>query len=72
MIKIKDFIHDFPIAGYADKLPWSLVKILPQIISEMITRLDDNFSVHEGNAIHKSAIIEQGVVLKSTNHYSCK
>lgn len=65
MIKIKDFIHDFPIEGYADKLPWSLIKILPQIISDMIAKQDDNFSVHDGIAIHKSAIIEQGVVLKA-------
>lgn len=65
MIKIKDFIQDFPIEAYADKMPWDIVKVLSQIITDIISRLDNDFTVSEGIAIHKSAIIEQGVVLKA-------
>lgn len=51
--------------AYADKMPWDIVKILPQIITDIILQLDDNFLVNDGIAIHKSAIIEHGAVLKA-------
>ncbi len=65
MLKIQDFIQDFPMEAYADKMPWDIVKILPQIITDIISQLDDHFLVNDGIAIHKSAIIEHGAVLKA-------
>jgi UDP-N-acetylglucosamine diphosphorylase / glucose-1-phosphate thymidylyltransferase / UDP-N-acetylgalactosamine diphosphorylase / glucosamine-1-phosphate N-acetyltransferase / galactosamine-1-phosphate N-acetyltransferase len=65
MMKIKDFIQDFPIEAYGDKMPWDIVKIIPQIITDIISRLGHDFTVNEGIAIHKSVIIEPGAVLKA-------
>jgi len=65
MIRIRDFIKDFPFQVHANKMPWDLVKILPQIITDIISQLDGNFLINNGIAIHESAIVEPGAVLKA-------
>ncbi len=64
MIKIKDFLQEFPIQVFADKSPWDLVRILPKILNEMIAQLGDDFIINDGIAIHKSVIVETGSILK--------
>lgn len=65
MIHIRDFIKDFPLEAHVDKMPWDIVKILPQIVTDIISQLDDNFLVNDGIAIHNSVIVESGAVLKA-------
>lgn len=67
MIKINQFIQRFPqlFAGQTNKLPWEIVKELSGIILQLITHLDDEYEIHEGIAIHKTATIENGAVLKA-------
>ncbi len=64
MIHIRDFIQDFPIKAFANKKPWDLIKILPQVITEIISQLGDDFSINDGIAIHKSVTVEPGAILK--------
>jgi bifunctional N-acetylglucosamine-1-phosphate-uridyltransferase/glucosamine-1-phosphate-acetyltransferase GlmU-like protein len=64
MIHIRDFIQDFPITAFASKKPWDLIKILPQVITGLISKLGDDFSINEGIALHKSATVEPGAILK--------
>ncbi len=65
MIKVKDFIHDFPIEALANKPPWHITNMLSHLLTDMMAQLDQDFIVNDGVAIHKSATIEQGVVLKA-------
>ncbi len=45
-------------------LPWNVTQKLPVIIGEFIARLDDEYTIIDGIAVHKNAIIEQGAILK--------
>ena len=65
MIQISEFIHEFPIASYAERAPWDLTKILPNILIDSISQLGDDFSINNGIALHKSVVIESGVILKA-------
>lgn len=64
MIHIRDFIQDFPLTTFASKKPWDLIKILPQVITGLISKLGDDFSINDGIAVHKSATVEPGAILK--------
>ncbi len=63
MIKISDYITDVipEISGY---LPWDTCRDSKTIISELIKRLPDTYILSSGVAVHKSAVIENGAVLK--------
>jgi NDP-sugar pyrophosphorylase family protein len=65
MILIHDFINEFPLPGQKKSSPWEVTKNLSAILNNLISQLDVNYTISEGVAIHKSAIIERGVVLKS-------
>lgn len=65
MILIHDFIKEFPIGGQKNNSPWEVTKNLSAILNNLISQLDESYTISEGVAIHKSAIIESGVVLKS-------
>jgi UDP-N-acetylglucosamine diphosphorylase / glucose-1-phosphate thymidylyltransferase / UDP-N-acetylgalactosamine diphosphorylase / glucosamine-1-phosphate N-acetyltransferase / galactosamine-1-phosphate N-acetyltransferase len=65
MISIQDFIEDFPLVEQKSNPPWEIMKNLPAILKDLILHLDDRYTISDGVAIHKSAIIEGGVVLKS-------
>ena len=48
-----------------DIAPWKLVNNLSQILTDMIMQLEDNYIINNRIAIHKTAIIENNVVLKA-------
>lgn len=60
---IKHFSSTFP--GQKSLLPWEITGNLTAILNNLILQLDTDFEVHDGIAIHKTAIIEQGVTLKA-------
>jgi UDP-N-acetylglucosamine diphosphorylase / glucose-1-phosphate thymidylyltransferase / UDP-N-acetylgalactosamine diphosphorylase / glucosamine-1-phosphate N-acetyltransferase / galactosamine-1-phosphate N-acetyltransferase len=66
MILIKSFIDQFSsvfVKG-GSLQPWEITDRLPEILQELIAELDDSFNISNGVAIHRSAVIEQNVVLK--------
>jgi UDP-N-acetylglucosamine diphosphorylase / glucose-1-phosphate thymidylyltransferase / UDP-N-acetylgalactosamine diphosphorylase / glucosamine-1-phosphate N-acetyltransferase / galactosamine-1-phosphate N-acetyltransferase len=66
MIPINDYINSFSkYFQQEDKQPWEIVNILPEIINRLITQLDNDFIIANGIAIHKTATVEAGAVLKS-------
>jgi len=67
MIDIKDFISNTPSFLQIEKysLPWEITSRIKEIIREIIPNLGVDFKVENGIAIHKSAVLEQGVTLKS-------
>ena len=66
MIFIDDFIEQFSsyFLGLVNFYPWEIPREMPAILTGHILQLDDNYEVKNGVAIHKSAIVENGVILK--------
>ncbi|RDV15057.1 LpxA family transferase [Pontibacter diazotrophicus] len=64
---IDDYVAGFSriFAAQKDTLPWLVPQILPDILDEMITELEKSYTVTDGIAIHHSATVEKGVVLKA-------
>jgi len=66
-ISINNFIKQFPaiFSSKSNILPWKITENLVEILNELILKLDADFDIQNGIAIHKTAIIEQGVTLKA-------
>ncbi len=66
MIAIKEYIEQFP-AGFdfENKSPWEITASIAVVIEKLIATLNEDFVVTNNIAIHKTAVIETGVVLKA-------
>jgi NDP-sugar pyrophosphorylase family protein len=66
MLKLIDFIAQFPLPISIDQQdqPWLIIKDIESIIKSYIQTLDSNFKIENGIAIHKTALIENGVTMK--------
>jgi len=67
IISIDNFIKQFPaiFSSKSNLRPWEIIEDLASILNELILHLNTDFDVNSGIAIHKTAIIEQGVTLKA-------
>lgn len=67
MIIVNDFIAGFSgqFAKYNHLSPWQLINDLPAILMKLISGLDSNYIITDGIAIHTTAIVEEGAVLKA-------
>jgi len=67
IISIDNFIKQFPaiFSSKSNLRPWEIIEYLASILNELILHLNTDFDVNSGIAIHKTAIIEQGVTLKA-------
>lgn len=67
MIVIDNFIKNFSdIFTEQKKLqPWEITKNLSGILLGLISQLDNNYVINDGVAIHKTAIVEKGAILKA-------
>jgi len=67
IISIDNFIKQFPaiFSNKSNLRPWEIIEDLASILNELILHLNTDFDVNSGIAIHKTAIIEQGVTLKA-------
>ncbi len=66
MIHIDNYIQQFSSIFPKQKNlePWIVTTNLSEILNEFIQQLDQNYEIKDGNAIHKSAVVEKGVTLK--------
>jgi UDP-N-acetylglucosamine diphosphorylase / glucose-1-phosphate thymidylyltransferase / UDP-N-acetylgalactosamine diphosphorylase / glucosamine-1-phosphate N-acetyltransferase / galactosamine-1-phosphate N-acetyltransferase len=68
LIRLGDYIAGAavsPLAGHANRAPWSLVVEVPLIVRALLGALSAEDYVVEGDiAIHRSATVETGAVLK--------
>jgi UDP-N-acetylglucosamine diphosphorylase / glucose-1-phosphate thymidylyltransferase / UDP-N-acetylgalactosamine diphosphorylase / glucosamine-1-phosphate N-acetyltransferase / galactosamine-1-phosphate N-acetyltransferase len=68
MLKISDYISCWPGTGfarYAGESPWALTSASRRVVSELITTLSHHDYQVEGDvALHRTAVIESGAVLK--------
>lgn len=65
MIAIKEFIENFP-AGFdfENRNPWEITAGISATIEKLIAALNNEFVINDNIAIHKTAVIETGVILK--------
>ena len=52
----------FPLEG---KEPWEIVRSLNNILYRLMEQLDDSYTVKDGIAIHKTAVIGHNVTIKA-------
>lgn len=66
MIAVKNFIKNFDsdVFNTENKLPWEIINHLEDLLIEKIKTLSDDYIVNGNIAVHRSADIEQGAVLK--------
>lgn len=64
---MNEFINDFAeLFSVESKLfPWEITSDLKMILEKHILKLNADYKISNGIAIHKSAVIEQGVMLKA-------
>jgi len=67
MILIEGFIERFePVFGsQRDLQPWLFVEQIPQLIRDTLNQLSDEYHVEDDIAIHKTAQVESGTILKA-------
>lgn len=65
-LNLHNFIAGFSLAFPAQKdlLPWEITCDLVAILPRVIAALNSDFQIQDGVAIHRSATIESGVILK--------
>jgi NDP-sugar pyrophosphorylase family protein len=66
MMNVKNYIISFPIPEkvIGSLMPWEITGRLPGIIQQMSGLLDQKYSIENGIAIHETAIIEAGAIIK--------
>ena len=68
MIRLTDYIAHFaqsPLAPWADLAPWALVTQAPAVVRQLLAELSaDEYRVQDEIAIHRTAIVEEGALLK--------
>jgi NDP-sugar pyrophosphorylase family protein len=68
LIRLADYIANLaqsPLAPWADLAPWALVAQAPAVVRQMLAELPaDDYRVHDEVAIHRTAIVEPGALLK--------
>lgn len=67
MIITGDFIHEFSLIFPEQKhlQPWEIADSLKEIIRKHMLKLGNDYEINDGVAIHKTAVVENGAVLKS-------
>src|SRR5687768_9501663 len=63
---VSDYISRMPAvaASQLKKMPWDITNNLSAIILQLIETCDNDYILNDGVAVHKTAVIEQNVVLK--------
>lgn len=68
MISIEQYINKFKLlfSQGANNQPWEIINDLENIVRAQISKLTMEYRIENNIAIHKTAIIEQGTILKGT------
>jgi NDP-sugar pyrophosphorylase family protein len=66
MIPINTFISRFSsLILQQDKQPWQIIRDLPAAINSLLEKCGNDYSVTNGIAIHTTATVEEGAILKA-------
>ncbi len=64
-MELADFIRNFPLLLPEAGRAWLIPSVLNDFLRLMIASLNNNYVVNSGVAVHREAVIEDGVVLKA-------
>ncbi|HEU5294734.1 MAG TPA: LpxA family transferase [Burkholderiaceae bacterium] len=67
LVALSDYIATFaasPLAGWTDAEPWQLTARADAVVRGLLSSLDAEYVVSDEVAIHRSAVVESGAVLK--------
>jgi NDP-sugar pyrophosphorylase family protein len=67
MVKVQDFARhasSSPLAAWCDRPPWRIVANAEALVQEMLAACDDAFDRRDAVAVHRSATVESGAVIK--------
>jgi UDP-N-acetylglucosamine diphosphorylase / glucose-1-phosphate thymidylyltransferase / UDP-N-acetylgalactosamine diphosphorylase / glucosamine-1-phosphate N-acetyltransferase / galactosamine-1-phosphate N-acetyltransferase len=66
MISISEYNEQFPkfFPALSGKTPWDIIAEIEVIIKKQIETLGDDFTISNGIAVHKSAVVEAHAVMK--------
>lgn len=67
MVRLRDFVELAPssaLSSLCDQTPWSIVVNVKQIVHDMLAAVDEAFDRQGEIAIHRTATIEAGAVIK--------
>lgn len=64
MIQLSEYLSSIP-SPFISLEPWIIPTQIPSIISNLIKNLSDEYVISNGNAVHRTATIEPGAILKS-------
>jgi bifunctional N-acetylglucosamine-1-phosphate-uridyltransferase/glucosamine-1-phosphate-acetyltransferase GlmU-like protein len=66
MIQLSDYLSSIPPTITSCEEPWLIPAQIPSMISNLIKNLtSDEYIINNGNAVHRTAMIEPGAILKS-------
>ena len=67
MIPIEEFIKGFSetLPALKNMAPWEVTKRLPTVVREYILQLNNDYEIRDGVAIHRTAVMQQGVLLSA-------
>jgi UDP-N-acetylglucosamine diphosphorylase / glucose-1-phosphate thymidylyltransferase / UDP-N-acetylgalactosamine diphosphorylase / glucosamine-1-phosphate N-acetyltransferase / galactosamine-1-phosphate N-acetyltransferase len=67
MISVDQFIRGFSkiFIDQKDMMPWEVTTNLPIILSKLISNLSDEYDINGDVAIHRSSVVEAGVIFKA-------
>lgn len=66
LIRLNDLIErfSFVLPGHLNKTPWEIIDNLESVVMSLIATCKDDYLIREDIAVHRSAIVEQNVVMK--------
>ncbi len=66
MIQIEQYIDNFSCQmNQGGRQPWEMIQQIGELINAKIKTLDNNYTIAQGIAIHKTALIDTNVVMKA-------
>jgi NDP-sugar pyrophosphorylase family protein len=63
-LTINNFIQRYSGIFSTDTAPWEMTRKIQALLAEMVSTLDASYSVNDSVAIHKTAVVEEHVILK--------
>jgi UDP-N-acetylglucosamine diphosphorylase / glucose-1-phosphate thymidylyltransferase / UDP-N-acetylgalactosamine diphosphorylase / glucosamine-1-phosphate N-acetyltransferase / galactosamine-1-phosphate N-acetyltransferase len=67
MVRMQEFVQrapSSPLAAWCDRPPWSIVANAPAIVEELLGACGEEFDRHDTIAVHRTATIESGAIVK--------
>lgn len=64
LLNPSDYIRRFTELDLGESTPWNIPGKIESLLQEKIKRLSGDYTIHGQTAIHKTATVEQGVIMK--------